>query len=966
MKDHLMRGLEALFALMESRKKRKNLPLVIEGLEDRVTPAFDMTIGAGANAGVNVQRVGNVTTVTANATGALVSVNFLAAEFAAGNDVIIDNGSGTATPAEVGAIVWTAPLALGAIPSSGLGRTLTIRQDPTTTTGSISLGTGLTAFITGNQQNNINLIVNAHGGPNYLGGPKIDIHGDANTGINNITLDTIVTVGGVSTGVGHVAVDSLFTALGNISIDSNLVVVGDGIGTDGFSSANGNIFINTLNGTGQVVFNNADNELSAPLGSISVTGNMAVDSAGNNLTLVSNSSVTVSGTFGDPSGNQTFGTVTINSAGPVGAPSSINFNGPVGLDGFVSISPTGNTYNLNLLGGGYFNGILGNPTTFDTLGVITIGNGTQDIFTFESGVSLAVASPQVGGAPFVNAIIRTPGEIIELLDAALVNAVVLDTTNNGLVPAGGNITIDDMLAHAVTTTGLSTLSLNGGSSGDVKINAPLSGSVAVTIQNSGTTEFNAPVNLTGLSINNTTSTVTFQAPGSAATALLPAVSGMVLGSLTMQSGRNFQVVFANPSIATNIPAYSITGSPVGSETLRFVGPGPVTIQPTSSGANFTGRVSVEGGVLTVNGNYSTINFDLKGGTTGGTGSVNSLNSIAPISSVIAPGGSGTVGTFTASTLNLNDSSTLSVDLAMGSGDRLITNNQPILNGARLTGTVTFSSMKTGTTYTILTNNSNQPVLGIFAGLPQGGTTQIGNQIFSINYLAGDGNDISLTAVTGSNTPIGNTPNERYVSYLFLTIMGRQATSNELSLYSSRLDQGASRNSVAASIYNSVEQQNNQVQGYFQQFLKRNGNSSEISRFVNSLRAGASANSVISTFILSREYQAAFSVRQFIPQFVRSLYINLLGRNPDAAGFATNCNALRTGVTREALVLSFLNSTEYISRQVRIQYQSQLGFSPNQSSLNFWVNQMRANGIGSLVVGLAASNSAFQRAQGNSV
>jgi len=272
-------------------------------------------------------------------------------------------------------------------------------------------------------------------------------------------------------------------------------------------------------------------------------------------------------------------------------------------------------------------------------------------------------------------------------------------------------------------------------------------------------------------------------------------------------------------------------------------------------------------------------------------------------------------------------------------------------------------MKTGTTYTIVTNNSNQPVLGIFAGLPQGGTTQIGNQIFSINYLAGDGNDISLTAVTGSNTPIGNTPNERYVSYLFLTIMGRQATSSELSLYSRRLNQGASRNSVAASIYNSVEQQNNQVQGYFQQFLKRNGNSSEISRFVSSLRAGASANSVISTFILSREYQIA---NPPIQQFVRSLYINLLGRNPEAAGFAANCNALRTGVTRQALVLSFLNSTEYINRQVRSQYQSQLGFLPNQSSLNFWVNQMRANGIGSLVVGLAASNSAFQRAQGNSV
>lgn len=961
MKEHLLRALEALFGRSESRKRPEAARLAVEGLEDRLTPAFDMTIGAGANAFVTVNTNGNQTTVTANATGAVVSVDFLSAQFAAGNDVTINNGSGTATPAEVGAIVWTAPLNLGAIPSSGLGRTLTIQQDPSTTTGSISLGKGLPAFITGNQQNNINLVVNAAGNPNYLGVPKIGLYGDSNSGINNLTANAIVSNGGVNTGVGHVEADSLITVLGNVTINSNLVVIGDGVGVDGISTANGSITVNTLlvNGvaSGQVVFANADNTLAAPAGSITVNGNMAVTTAGNNLTLQSGTT-TVSGTTGDSSGALTFGTVTIDSTG------SVTFNGAVGLDGFVSVVPPGgNTYALNLLGGGYFNGIGGVKTTFDTLGVITIGNSIQDIFVFESGVSLAVASPQVGGAPIVNATMRTPGQLIELLDAALVNDVVLDTTNAGLVPAGGNITIDDTIAHTVTTTNLATLSLNGGSAGAVKVNAPLSGSIAVTIQNSGTTEFNAPVNLTNLTINNTTSTVTFQATGTAATAISPAVSGMILNGLTMQSGRSFEVVFANPSVATNIPAYSITGSPTGSEKLRFVGPGPVVIQQSSSGANFTGRISVEDGSLTLNGNYSTVNVDLKGGTIAGVGSAKSLNSVAPISSVIAPGASGTVGTFTATTLALNDSSTVSIDLTLGGADAVVTNNQPVLNGARLTGTVNFNTMKTGTSYIIVTNNSNQPVMGIFAGLPQGGTTQIGKQVFSISYLAGDGNDISLTAVTGSNTPIGNTPNERFVSYLYLTILGRQVDPNGMQVYTNALARGVSRNAVAASIYNSVEQRTNQVQGWYQQFLGRNGSQAQVSQYVANLRNGGSENSVISTFLLSTEFQRA---NPPIVPFVTALYQKLLGRNPDAAGLAINSNALRTGVTRQALVLSFLNGSEYIQKQVRAQYLSQLGNAPNSAGLSFWANQMSRFGYGSMVVGLASSNQAYARAQTNSV
>ena len=107
-------------------------------------------------------------------------------------------------------------------------------------------------------------------------------------------------------------------------------------------------------------------------------------------------------------------------------------------------------------------------------------------------------------------------------------------------------------------------------------------------------------------------------------------------------------------------------------------------------------------------------------------------------------------------------------------------------------------------------------------------------------------------------------------------------------------------------------------------------------------------------------------RSPIVPFVTALYQKLLGRNPDAAGLAINSNALRTGVTRQALVLSFLNGSEYIQKQVRAEYIAQLGTVPNSAGLSFWANQMCRFGYGSMVVGLASSNQAYARAQTNSV
>ena len=267
----------------------------------------------------------------------------------------------------------------------------------------------------------------------------------------------------------------------------------------------------------------------------------------------------------------------------------------------------------------------------------------------------------------------------------------------------------------------------------------------------------------------------------------------------------------------------------------------------------------------------------------------------------------------------------------------------------------------GQQFTILQNNSSSPVLGIFSGLPEGGTTQIGDYVFSVSYLGGSGNDVVLTAVTGilPPGPVGDTANQHYVGYLYYTLLDRAPDAGGLASYSQMLDAGASRESVAASIYNSPEQRYNQVAAYYRKFLGRNGSVQEVQGFVNSFLNGATENQVISTFLLSDEYQIA---NPPINLFITGLYNSLLNRAPDAEGLASYSQALRSGVTREAVVLSFLNSTEYCSDQVSAEYLAILGRAADPSGLGFWTGQMQQNGYGAMVIGLASSQEAFNRAQ----
>src|SRR5262249_43411715 len=86
-------------------------------------------------------------------------------------------------------------------------------------------------------------------------------------------------------------------------------------------------------------------------------------------------------------------------------------------------------------------------------------------------------------------------------------------------------------------------------------------------------------------------------------------------------------------------------------------------------------------------------------------------------------------------------------------------------GLSLAGSLNLSlapgySASPGDTYTIISNTSGSPVIGTFAGLPEGATLQAGGQLFQITYQGGaDQQDVVLTHILAQTVSVTASPGQ---------------------------------------------------------------------------------------------------------------------------------------------------------------------------------------------------------------
>jgi len=179
---------------------------------------------------------------------------------------------------------------------------------------------------------------------------------------------------------------------------------------------------------------------------------------------------------------------------------------------------------------------------------------------------------------------------------------------------------------------------------------------------------------------------------------------------------------------------------------------------------------------------------------------------------------------------------------------------------------------------------------------------------------------------------------------------------------------AARRQVVEFFFNSAEFQSTVspvVRLYFAYFL-RTPDYAGLQYWINQYKSGHTLLEISNSFAASPEFIGTYGSLDNA-QFVNLVYQNVLGRAPDTTGFIFWTYQLDTGaVSRGQLMLNFSESAEYWARSynmvyVTMMYVGMLRRAPDPAGFNFWMGYMNAGNPGqSLINGFLVSTEYHSR------
>jgi autotransporter-associated beta strand protein len=192
-----------------------------------------------------------------------------------------------------------------------------------------------------------------------------------------------------------------------------------------------------------------------------------------------------------------------------------------------------------------------------------------------------------------------------------------------------------------------------------------------------------------------------------------------------------------------------SGAITGGGGLNKLGAGTLVLDAVN---NYIGDTVVAGGALAVEGMLgATAGVTvLAGGVLRGTGSIPVSIQVQPDGKIATGGGDEPLSVQNISFASGAHFSPM-LNASATSVPRLIASGNIDLTGAVLGAQFEGTAVVTGMSQTIILiqNDGSNPIVGTFAGLVEGGIAKLGGAEFSISYVAGDGNDVALSLVTGA-------------------------------------------------------------------------------------------------------------------------------------------------------------------------------------------------------------------------
>jgi hypothetical protein len=209
-----------------------------------------------------------------------------------------------------------------------------------------------------------------------------------------------------------------------------------------------------------------------------------------------------------------------------------------------------------------------------------------------------------------------------------------------------------------------------------------------------------------------------------------------------------------------------------------------------------------------------------------------------------------------------------------------------------------------------------------------------------------------------------TPQQAYVGQLYLVLLGRPADLGGLNIFIPKLDLPNGRALVIASFLSSPEYRNHVVMQDYEKLLGRAPTSAELATGANYFNAHG--NESLEAVIAGGNefYQKAGGT---VPTFLAALYQDFLGRSIDAGGQAYFTSLLKAGASTTSVAFSVVTSNEGYDEIVNGYSLQFLNRLQDQVSLATAVASLKAGGTDAqIITAFAASNEAFQVAQGSTV
>jgi len=188
------------------------------------------------------------------------------------------------------------------------------------------------------------------------------------------------------------------------------------------------------------------------------------------------------------------------------------------------------------------------------------------------------------------------------------------------------------------------------------------------------------------------------------------------------------------------------GSISGAFGVTKVGGGLFRLRTANS---YSGNSVINAGFLSIENTQTASAVQVNAGGTLTGANAGNMGAVTSTGGTIDPGvlplGSAIITV--SGNLTLDAASTFVVDLnALLSFDRVAPTGTTNLGGSTLSVSENFASA-VGDSFNIIAN-SGGAIVGTFAGLPEGAVFAVGASFYSISYVAGDGNDVTLTHVAG--------------------------------------------------------------------------------------------------------------------------------------------------------------------------------------------------------------------------